>query len=117
MKKVILYVDEKGQSPVENYIKVLELRNDKDSNINYQKIQYCIKLLRMNGKQIGYPFVKKIRGSIWELRPLDKRILFFETDEAYVLLHIFRKQTNKTPYQEIEKAVREMNDCLERNKE
>ena len=52
---------------------------------------------------------------IWELRPGNNRVLFFyHKDDTYVLLHLFRKRTQKTPRSEIEKAKRERNDWLTR---
>ena len=52
---------------------------------------------------------------IWELRPGFNRVLYFYyKDDTFVLLHQFRKQTRKTPRQEIEKAKRERNDWIER---
>lgn len=52
---------------------------------------------------------KKIEGEIWELRPLDNRILFFAWNgNAFVLLHHFVKKTQKTPKNEIEQAQQNM---------
>ncbi len=39
---------------------------------------------------------------------------YFEND-TYVLLHMFRKKTQKTPKSEIDRAIKECNDFKERN--
>jgi phage-related protein len=55
---------------------------------------------------------------IWELRPLRDRILFAGiVDGSFVLLHGYRKQTQKTPAREIEQAKRELSDYLERSED
>ncbi len=74
--------------------------------------------LRECGMQVNakYPnTIKHLRKEIYELRPGDNRVLFFFCDgEKYILLHAFRKTTNQTPPQEIEKAIKEMKDYLKR---
>ena len=64
---------------------------------------------------LGKKLTKYIGDGIWELRPGFNRVLYFYyKDDTFVLLHQFRKQTRKTPRQEIEKAKRERNDWIER---
>ena len=61
--------------------------------------------------------VKHIKDGIYELRPGRNRILYFyynEDDGVYVLLHGFVKSTQKTPSNELNKALIEKND-YERN--
>lgn len=67
------------------------------------------------GKELSLPYIKHIEGDIWELRPLKDRIFFVAWyNGSYVLLHQFRKETQKTPTREIEKAKREYEDLKER---
>lgn len=117
MNKIALYSDISGRSPVKSYLTVLTMKNDKDSKLNLKKIHSYIESLKEHGVRRGVPVVKHIRGKIWELRPLDKHILFFRDGETYVLLHIFEKRTNKTPISEIKQAEMEMYDYLERKEE
>ena len=50
---------------------------------------------------------------VWELRPGNNRIFYFyHKDNTYVLLHSFRKKTQKTPKQEITRAKSERDDYL-----
>jgi len=52
---------------------------------------------------------------VWELRPGNNRILYFYyQDNTFVLLHVFRKKTQKIPRREIEKAIAAKNDYLNR---
>ncbi len=65
---------------------------------------------------MGEPVSKHLDGEIWELRPLDNRILYaYYKDNKFVLLHQFTKKTQKTPKREIEQAKRNLLDYIERN--
>jgi phage-related protein len=64
-----------------------------------------MRTLREQGATVGLPTMRHLEGEIWELRPIDNRILFAAWDgEKFILLHHFLKQTQKTPPQEIETA-------------
>lgn len=81
-----------------------------------KQIRFYINILENLGARAGEPFVKHIQDEIWELRPGNNRIVFFAWYEnKIVLLHHFRKVTNKTPKNEIEKAVYEIGDWKGRN--
>ena len=68
------------------------------------------------GTRAGEPIVKHLDGEIWELRPSGNRVLFAAIiGGRFVLLHLFRKSTQKTPQAEIEQAKRELADYLERS--
>ena len=74
-----------------------------------------IQLLADHGTRLGENITKHIEDGIWELRPGNNRILlFFFKDETFVLLHHFRKKTNKTPRREIDRAKAERNDWIYR---
>ncbi len=52
---------------------------------------------------------------IYELRPIGDRVFFAGwIDGSYVLLHCYRKQGQKTPPRELEKAQKEFSDFVER---
>ncbi len=116
--KVVFYEDKGGYS--ELYEELLRLKQcaptSKDARIQFKQIVFYIELLKKNGTRLSNEEVKHIQGDIWELRPDDNRILYFYfKDRTFVLLHMFRKKTMKTPRKEIEKALREMEDHLKRN--
>ncbi len=57
--------------------------------------------------------VKHLDDDIWELRPGFNRVFFFyHENDTYVLLHRFRKKTQKTPRREIDKAIKEREDYI-----
>ena len=93
-------------------------KTDKNARINKNKIFAYIKALEEYGTRIGTPIVKHIEGNLWELRPLKNRIFFFYwKDNKFVLVHHFVKKTQKTPKKEIEKALLNIKDWIERNGE
>ena len=114
--EIIFYKDKNGDSPVLEYINELENKNDNFSKSQLKKIQNQIQRLEMFGTRNGKPIVKHIESEIWELRPVPDRILFAAwIENSFVLLHQFRKETQKTPRSEIEKAQRELEDFKSRN--
>lgn len=117
MYDVIFYEDSRGNVPIAEYIEELRQKsyNDKNARINFNKIVAYIDLLSEKGTRIGEPVVNHLDGDIWELRPLDNRILFaLYKDKLYILLHHFTKKTNKAPPREIEQAKRNLADHIER---
>ena len=120
MYKVEFYEDKNGNSEISDYFYELvqKSKTDKDARINKNKIFSYIKALEEYGTRIGNPIVKHIEGNLWELRPLKNRIFFFYwKDNKFVLVHHFIKRTQKTPKKEIEKALSNIKDWLERKGE
>ena len=103
MHKIIFYADRKGKSPLMEYINELGASKSKDSRIKLTKIREYVKALAVNGTYLPDKYAKHLDGEIWELRPINDRILFAGwVDGAFVLLHSFVKKTQKTPKREIE---------------
>ncbi|MDR0854268.1 MAG: type II toxin-antitoxin system RelE/ParE family toxin [Clostridiales Family XIII bacterium] len=116
MYKITYYVDSRGKTPVWEHMQGLLKTQGKDNRLNYHKIIDYIRVLRDNGKDAGQPYIKHLQGDIWELRPLRNRILFAVWDEeefGFVLLHIFMKQTRKTPQRDIDIALRRLRELRE----
>lgn len=117
MYEIIIYQDKNGKSQILDFLYELVNKNGKDAKINRNKVNDYIQLLAEYGTYIGEPVCKHLEGDIWELRPLDNRILFAGVvDGKFVLLHQFLKKTQKTPKIEIDQAKRELADYLERSK-
>ena len=115
MYKIKFFEDKDGNRPVEEYIRELARRTDKDSRIKLNKIRAYMKALRENGTRVGEPTVKHIEGDIWELRPLSDRILFAAWDgNTFLLLSHFVKKTQKTPKREIKKALSRLAESRDR---
>ena len=117
MYKIIFYQNQNGESEVENYINTLRIQvNNKDNRVKLNKIIAYINLLSEQGLEIGSPYIKHLEDDIWELRPIRDRILFaYYTNNKFLLLTCFMKETQKTPKREIEKARRLLKDYKERN--
>jgi len=117
MYEIVFYEDKNGDSPVYEFIKSLSQKTDKDSRINLNKINDYIELLSIHGQTLGEPFMKHIKDDIWELRPIKNRIFFASwTNGSFILLHHFKKKTQKTPPKEIDQASRNLKDITERSK-
>ena len=111
MFDVFFYKDRNGRSPVLEYIQELTNKSDKDSRIKANKILEYIDYLQKTGNRAKEPFVKHLGGDIWELRPIRDRILYAAWDgKKFILLHYFKKDTQKTPRREIEQAKRNLAD-------
>ncbi|MBR4576024.1 MAG: type II toxin-antitoxin system RelE/ParE family toxin [Clostridia bacterium] len=120
MYKIRFYRKRNGEEPVAVFLKKLASQKGKDSRIQLGKIRDYIKILEEHGTRIGEPFVKKVddKEDIWELRPLGNRIFFVAwIENTFVLLHVFQKQTQKTPQRQIDQARREVKDLKERGME
>lgn len=116
MHEILFYEDRNGRIPVYDYMQELSGSASKDSRIKLNKIAQYIKVLQAEGTTAGEPVMKHLDGDIWELRPIRDRILFAAyVNGSFVLLHVFMKQTQKTPPREIEKAKRELDDFVERS--
>ncbi|MDR0822460.1 MAG: type II toxin-antitoxin system RelE/ParE family toxin [Endomicrobium sp.] len=112
MFKILFFTDKNGNVPIKEYIYELgdKGKTDKSSRIQFTKIMRYINLLEKTGTRIGKPTVEHLRGDIWELRPLQHRILFawITAEQVFVLLHHFIKKTQKTPIREIEQAEKNL---------
>jgi phage-related protein len=116
--KVITYHDRSGEDKISEYINTLDKQSltNKDARIRYNKIIEYIGKLERNGTREGEPTIKHITGTdLWELRPIDDRIFFvYWKNDIFVLLHHFAKKTQRTPRREINQALRNLNDFIER---
>ncbi|MDR0935230.1 MAG: type II toxin-antitoxin system RelE/ParE family toxin [Oscillospiraceae bacterium] len=118
MYTIEFYKDSRGREPVYEYLDELSKKNDKNSRINYNKAIKYIQKLCDDGTKAGMPFIRHLDGAIWELRPINERILFVAwINGSFLLLHHFTKKTQTTPVQEIETAKNRLNDYIERSKQ
>ena len=118
MYNIIFYEDNRGHAPTAEYIETLrkQSKTSKHARINLNKIVAFLDILEEEGTRVGEPVVKHLDGEIWELRPLDNRILFAIYEKnIFILLHHFTKKTQKTPPQEIKQAKRNLAEYRERN--
>ena len=117
MYKVLFYEKANGESELLDFLEDLQKRSEtnKDARIQFKQISLYIQLLQDKGNLLPENMSKHLEEDIWELRPGNNRVLyFFFEEETFVLLHQFRKKSQKTPRREIEKAKRERDDYLSR---
>jgi len=118
MYRVLFYEDGKGNEPIANWLNDLrrQASTSKHARISLNKVVAFIDALKSKGTRVGEPVTKYLGGDIWELRPLDNRILYaYYKANTFILLHHFVKKTKKTPQGEIEQAKRNLANYIERN--
>jgi phage-related protein len=99
---ISFYKTSRGEKPVEEFIKVQQLRAR-------AKIGHLIELLKTYGHTLSVPHAKRLRSELYELRirgKVELRILYTFQKQTVILLHGFRKQTQKTPQKEIDIALK-----------
>ena len=117
MYTVEFYETRDGQCPVWEFLEDLRIKSasNKDARIQHKQASLYIELLQQNGTRLNDNITKHLEDGIWELRPGNNRVFyFFYENNTFVLLHQFRKKSQKTPKREIEKAKRERIDYLSR---
>ena len=97
---IYFFQTSRGEKVVKEYIKNLQ---DKTAG----KITQRIDLLKIHGPFLGMPYSKRLVKEIYELRIRGReevRILYTFSKNNIYLLHVFKKQTQKTPSKEIKIA-------------
>ena len=117
MYKIEFYEKPDGTSDIWDFLVKLRQKahTNKDARIQLKQIRLHIQLLQEIGTRLPNNITKHLVEDIWELRPGNNRVLYFyHKEDTFVLLHHFRKKTQKTPMSELEKAKRERNDYIAR---
>jgi len=120
MYTIEFYETADGTSELWDFLESLRQKaaSNKDARIQHKQFSYYIQLLQDNGTYLGENITKHLEDDIWELRPGNNRVLYFYFhDDTFVLLHQFRKKTQKTPRREIEKAKSERADYIARKEQ
>ena len=102
--KVVYFVTNRGSSPVTDYLAGLDIET-------LDKVQRSIDILVEYGPKTPFPFSKHLSSKISELRTSGKnsmRILYGRVEDTYILLHVFKKKTNKLPAKEYELATKRL---------
>ena len=104
LKHIYFFVDEHGRSPVEDAMQDLTEKEQ-------MKVRAYIKILKEYGHTLRRPVADYLGDGIYELRPQAHRVFyFFFLKDSAVLLHMIRKNTDKTPLNDLKM-------CLKRKKE
>lgn len=119
MYQIDFYEDKNGYSEIKEFLKKLDSSNQKDDKKVLKKIIKQVDMLALLGNQLREPqakFLKGYRYPIMELRPMPERIFYAAwSRDRFVLLHHYTKKQNKTDKKEVEKALKNLDDWLERN--
>ena len=108
--EIILYKDNKGDSPVEKFL--IEL--GKSNKVLTAKTRQGIFKLK-NRTYHKEPLSKHLESDLWELRVRSGndtlRIIYtFRQGRVIILLHVFIKKKQKTPINELEVARKRLNE-------
>lgn len=117
MYTVMFYETADGRSELWDFLEELRMKaaTNKDARIQHKQITLYIQLLQENGTRLNENITKHLEDGIWELRPGNNRVFyFFFENDTFVLLHHFRKKSQKTPKREIKKAKNERADYIAR---
>lgn len=107
--KVEFYLDARGKNPVLEFINSL---SPKERAV----VLRVIDLLEEYGTTLRMPHARPV-GDLWELRAGAGRVFYVAIHKRrLLLLHGYRKQSQKAPKQEIETAKRRLHDFWGREK-
>ena len=76
MYNIEIYENREGKSELKEYLRNLKIKNNKSSNIKFNKIVSYIRFFSEYGLEIVEPYIKHLEANIWELRPSRDRIFF-----------------------------------------
>lgn len=111
MYEAIFYTTAQGDCPIREFLAELDKKPR-------SKILKFIEQLELHGPDLPRPYADTLRDKIRELRiPYGKlhwRILYFFDGKTAVLTNGFLKKTRDVPGEEIERALRRMNDWVVR---
>jgi len=107
MWSIVFYKDHRGKCPPLEFIEELPV-------MEQAKIRNALRLLQEFGTNLSMPHAKPIQGKLWELRPGGIRLFYFAyIEQQFVILHGYRKQSQKTPGGEIAIALRRMQELMD----
>ena len=104
--KVLFYTKSSGKSPVLDYIEDLDLKDR-------SKLLACLKSVEEMGFETPRAEFRQIDGKLWEIKInlySGGHIIFYVAlnKQRLVLLHAYKKQSQKAPKQEINIAISRM---------
>jgi phage-related protein len=111
--RIAFYEDARGRNPVREYLDGLPAQEQAEA-------EEAFSLLREFGILLGMPHARPVTGHspLWELRPGANRIFYCaHTGRQFIMLHAFRKQSQKTPEREIRLAEKRLAQFLEEARE
>lgn len=105
--EVEFYVDDKGRCPTDEFLDSLPEKH-------LARVHAYLDLLEQGGPNLARPYADALADKIRELRPAfgrhEYRLLYFFSGRTVVITHGFLKKSDKVPGNEIERALRCMDD-------
>ena len=109
--EVLFYESREGKCPVDGFLGSLPAKVK-------GKLEKWIEQLELYGPSLPRPFADTLRGKIRELRlrfgPSHYRFLYFFLGKKIIMTHGFVKKSDKVPEEEINRAIRLMDDFMAR---
>lgn len=106
--KVYFFQTKRGDYPVNKFIEEQDFPTQ-------TRIAKSIRLLNNHGPFLKPPYIKKLQDKLYELRISGKiaiRIFYSPKNDAYYLLHAFKKKSRKTPSHELKVALDRMKELI-----
>lgn len=108
--EALFYETENGRCPVKAFLRSL-------SKQARSKCSKYISMLQEHGFRLPSPYLEKVRGDIWALRPEyggnEYRLFFFDGKKnRFIFTHAIYKNTPRIPAVDIDKAEDRMDDWL-----
>jgi phage-related protein len=104
--KIRFYQTDSGQEPVKKYLQQIPIQEAAE-------IGNAIEELARSGPRASSVDVRHLREKLWEARVGHHRVLYtLVCDDVAILLHAYKKQTQRTPKREIAPALRRMKQVL-----
>jgi phage-related protein len=105
--RVIFYRASSGREPVREWLRELDPEDRKRIGTDLRKVEF--------GWPIGMPICRPLTDGLWEVRShISKgriaRLLFFIDDGIAYVVHAFIKKTQTTPKDDLELALKRMNE-------
>jgi phage-related protein len=108
---VEFYTDVRGRRPAWEFVQALPAKE-------YAAMLRALDLLQEFGVCLKMPHVAPVEKGLWELRAEAGRLFYFaHTGRRFIILHGYRKKSQKAPRREIEMALRRWDDLLRREHE
>ena len=104
--QVELYVDVRGQAPVEEFLMGLQMQHR-------AKVLALVRMLEQEGPNLPFPYSSQVRGRLREMRTQQGkdrlRMLYFgDARRTFILLHGIVKRSAKLPEDDIHAAEERM---------
>jgi phage-related protein len=104
--RVEFYTDDRGRIPAYEFIESLVPGG-------HAACLRAIDPLARYGPRLTMPHARHVEGKLWELRAGPGRLSYFlRMGRTFVILHAYRKASQRAPRREIETAARRMNELL-----